>query len=82
MKTYLTHACLVTANTVVDDASVLIEDGHIVAINPESTKNVESISLNGQYLLPGLVDLHCDAIEKEIEPRPHAFFLRNLRSLK
>ncbi|NEO32973.1 MAG: alpha-D-ribose 1-methylphosphonate 5-triphosphate diphosphatase [Symploca sp. SIO3C6] len=74
MKTYLTHARLITTNAVVDDASVLIEDGHIVAINPESTSNVESISLNGQYLLPGLVDLHCDAIEKEIEPRPNAFF--------
>ncbi len=74
MKTYLTHARVITTNAVVDDAAVLIEDGHIVAINPESTNNVESISLNGQYLLPGLVDLHCDAIEKEIEPRPHAFF--------
>ena len=74
MKTYLTHCRLITNNAVVDDAAVLIEDGYIVAINPEFTNNVESISLNGQYLLPGLVDLHCDAIEKEIEPRPNAFF--------
>ena len=74
MKTYLTHGRLITNNAVVDDAAVLIEDGYIVAINPEFTNNVESISLNGQYLLPGLVDLHCDAIEKEIEPRPNAFF--------
>ncbi len=74
MKTYLTHGRVITTNAVVDDAAVLIEDGHIVAINPESTSNVKSISLNGQYLLPGLVDLHCDAIEKEIEPRPNAFF--------
>ncbi|MDE5088142.1 MAG: alpha-D-ribose 1-methylphosphonate 5-triphosphate diphosphatase [Trichodesmium sp. St15_bin1_1] len=74
MKTYLTHCRLITTNAVIDDAAVLIEDGYIVAINPEFTNNVESISLNGQYLLPGLVDLHCDAIEKEIEPRPNAFF--------
>lgn len=74
MKTYLTHARLVTTDEVIDDASLLIEDGHIAAINPESTSNVASISLNGEYLLPGLVDLHCDAIEKEIEPRPTAFF--------
>jgi Metal-dependent hydrolase involved in phosphonate metabolism len=82
MKTYLTHCRLITTNAVIDDAAVLIEDGYIVAINPEFTNNVESISLNGQYLLPGLVDLHCDAIEKEIEPRPNAFFLWILRSLK
>jgi len=25
-------------------------------------------------LLPGLVDLHCDALEKEVEPRPNARF--------
>ncbi|MCL2939467.1 MAG: alpha-D-ribose 1-methylphosphonate 5-triphosphate diphosphatase, partial [Trichodesmium sp. MAG_R02] len=68
------HCRLITTNAVIDDAAVLIEDGYIVAINPEFTNNVESISLNGQYLLPGLVDLHCDAIEKEIEPRPNAFF--------
>ena len=74
MKTYLTHCRLITTNAVIDDAAVLIEDGYIVAINPEFTNNVESISLNGQYLLPGLVDLHCDAIEKEIEPHPNAFF--------
>ena len=74
MKTYLTLCRLITTNAVIDDAAVLIEDGYIVAINPEFTNNVESISLNGQYLLPGLVDLHCDAIEKEIEPRPNAFF--------
>ena len=74
MKTYLTNARLITAKEVIEDAALLIEDGHIAAINPESTSNVESLSLNGQYLLPGLVDLHCDAIETEIEPRSNAFF--------
>ena len=74
MKTYITNARLITTNQVIEDASLLIEDGHIAAINPESTNNVNSISLNNQYLLPGLVDLHCDAIETEIEPRSNAFF--------
>lgn len=32
------------------------------------------IDAAGGYILPGLVDLHSDAIEKEIEPRPGAFF--------
>ncbi|MEO1764258.1 MAG: alpha-D-ribose 1-methylphosphonate 5-triphosphate diphosphatase [Cyanobacteria bacterium J06629_18] len=74
MKNYLTNARLITANQVIEDAALLIEDGHIAAINPESTNNVKSISLNNQYLLPGLIDLHCDAVETEIEPRSNAFF--------
>jgi alpha-D-ribose 1-methylphosphonate 5-triphosphate diphosphatase len=28
----------------------------------------------GAYLLPGLVDIHCDAVEKAIMPRPNIFF--------
>src|SRR5690606_19838562 len=26
------------------------------------------------YILPGLIDIHCDAIEKEVEPRPNTLF--------
>lgn len=74
MSTYLTHATLITPDTVIKDGSLLIEDGYIVALNPESAPHADVIDIAGRYLLPGLVDLHCDAIEKEIEPRPKAFF--------
>lgn len=74
MKTYLTNARLVTSDNIIEDASLLIEDGYITSINPESVHNVESINLNGNYLIAGLIDLHCDAIEKELEPRPNVFF--------
>lgn len=26
------------------------------------------------YVLPGLIDIHCDAIEKEVQPRPNTLF--------
>ena len=74
MKTYITGAELVTPEAVIKDASLLIEDGYIAAINPESTSAVKSFDLNGKLLMPGCIDLHCDAIEKEIEPRPNTFF--------
>jgi alpha-D-ribose 1-methylphosphonate 5-triphosphate diphosphatase len=32
------------------------------------------IDANGNYVLPGLVDIHCDAIEKEVQPRPNTLF--------
>ncbi|GAB2892715.1 alpha-D-ribose 1-methylphosphonate 5-triphosphate diphosphatase [Uliginosibacterium flavum] len=83
MKTHLTHARVVLADEVLEDASVLIEDGIIRAINPESGNGAREISLQGQWLMPGMIDLHCDAIEKECEPRakvlfPHDFACLNI----
>ncbi|MBG1270209.1 alpha-D-ribose 1-methylphosphonate 5-triphosphate diphosphatase [Nostoc sp. WHI] len=77
MRTYLTNARIVLSDEVLDDASLLIEDDAIAAINPVSTRGAKTIDLNGKILMPGMIDLHCDAIEKEIEPRPGALFPMN-----
>ena len=74
MKTYLTHARVVLRDSIIEDASILIEDGHIVAINPEMVNGAETINLTGKTLMPGMIDLHCDALEKEVEPRPNVHF--------
>ncbi len=37
-------------------------------------ENIRIIDAGGMYLLPGMIDLHSDAIEKEIEPRPKTHF--------
>lgn len=73
-RIYLTHAEVVLENEVLIDAAVLIEDGIIAAINPQQAGNAEEIDLRGQTLIPGMIDLHCDALEKEVEPRPNVFF--------
>lgn len=72
--TYLTGARVVLQDTIIEDGSVLIEDGRIAAIEPECVNAATEIDLKGSFLLPGLIDLHCDALEKEIEPRPGVFF--------
>jgi alpha-D-ribose 1-methylphosphonate 5-triphosphate diphosphatase len=59
--------------------SLLIQDGRIEAIVPaEQTDGVHSahrvIDAHGMYVVPGLIDTHSDAIEKEIEPRPGSRF--------
>jgi alpha-D-ribose 1-methylphosphonate 5-triphosphate diphosphatase len=59
---------------VLDDASLLIEDGFIAAINPASGGSAACVDLAGQILLPGIIDLHCDALEHEVEPRPNVHF--------
>lgn len=75
MPTYFTHARIVTADAVLENAALLIEDGKIAAINPETRPaDAREINLEGRLLLPGLIDLHCDALEKEIEPRPGVHF--------
>lgn len=33
-----------------------------------------SIDAEGMYVLPGIIDIHSDAVEREIAPRPHAYF--------
>jgi len=73
-RTYLTHARLVLPDAVLEDASLLLEDDRILAINPEQAFGARDIDLRGQYLMPGLIDLHCDAIEKEAEPRARVLF--------
>ena len=64
------------ARIVVDSAprvaSLTVEDGHITAI--DGPVRGREIDISGDLLLPGFIDLHGDAIEKEVEPRPNAFF--------
>lgn len=71
---YLTGANVVVENEVIKDGAVLIEDGLIASINPVSCRHVKNIDLKGETLIPGIIDLHCDALEKEVEPRPNTFF--------
>lgn len=70
----LTHATVVFADEVRDDVAVLIEGDTIAALDPASSAGATEMNLAGRTLMPGLVDLHCDAMEKEVEPRPGVHF--------
>lgn len=74
MKTCLTRARLILADQVVEDGAVLIEDGMIRAVCPDGMGDAREVSLDGDWLMPGMIDLHCDAIEKEAEPRAKVMF--------
>jgi alpha-D-ribose 1-methylphosphonate 5-triphosphate diphosphatase len=71
---YLTGAQIVLPNETLNDAAVLIEEGVITAIDPASHQGATEVSLKGCMLMPGMIDLHCDALEKEAEPRPGVHF--------
>ncbi|MEA3545203.1 MAG: phosphonate metabolism protein PhnM [Thermodesulfobacteriota bacterium] len=69
------NARVVLPDTLLEDATVTIENGLISNISQgEAAANANCIDAMGQYLIPGFIDLHCDAVEKGIEPRPQTFF--------
>ncbi|MDP3709660.1 MAG: alpha-D-ribose 1-methylphosphonate 5-triphosphate diphosphatase [Polaromonas sp.] len=70
----LTHARVVFAQEVRDDVAILIDNGVIAAIDPETVGDTRTLDLSGRVLIPGMIDLHCDALEKEVEPRPGVHF--------
>jgi len=75
--TYLTHATVVLPDRVLHDSALLIEDGRIAAIEPAPfavPAYATVIDLHGHTVMPGLIDVHCDAIEKEAEPRANVMF--------
>lgn len=68
------NAQIVTPEGVCKNASLQVEDGKIVEIREGTIQGTRVIDAGGNYLFPGFVDMHSDAIEKGIEPRPNTFF--------
>jgi alpha-D-ribose 1-methylphosphonate 5-triphosphate diphosphatase len=72
----------VLRDRIIDDATVVCENGVIVDVVAGSRSEPGSVSGHGALCLPGLVDTHSDGLEKELRPRPtsrfpHEFALRN-----
>lgn len=54
------------------EADVLIEDGRIAALDAGSRG--PALDARGLLVLPGIVDIHGDAFERQIQPRPGVDF--------
>jgi alpha-D-ribose 1-methylphosphonate 5-triphosphate diphosphatase len=68
----LTNARIVTP-TENFTGSVRVENGMIVAVLRDKFYP-EGINLQGQWLIPGCIDIHSDYLERELHPRPGASF--------
>ena len=68
-ETILGHARLVLSDRVVD-GGVTLRDGVIVAVDTPSRAG--AIDLDGDLLLPGVVDVHTDNLERQVLPRASA----------
>ena len=69
----LTNARIVLAGEVVH-GSVQLRDGRIAAIDSGVTSVPGALDLDGDHLLPGLVEVHTDNLERHVMPRPRVFF--------
>jgi len=68
------NATVVTPGGVLNNTSVLVEHGIITHIAPQIDEKTAAtvINGNGAILMPGIIDIHTDAMDAEIVPRSGA----------
>lgn len=72
MSIRIVGASVITADDVVE-TDVLVEDGVIASVGT-SDPGKREIDGRGRYLAPAMVDIHGDAFERQVMPRPNVFF--------
>ena len=70
----IVNGSVVTPSGILEDASVVVEEGRIAGIFRRPPAAVPRIDASGLLVLPGFIDLHSDAVESEIQPRPGGRF--------
>src|SRR5277367_6834060 len=65
----LTNAIVVTEDESFP-GTVVVRDGMIVALDESRSTAPGALDLQGDHLLPGLIELHTDNLEKHVAPRP------------
>jgi alpha-D-ribose 1-methylphosphonate 5-triphosphate diphosphatase len=73
--TLIRNAQVVTPDGIIEGGSVWIEDGRIRqtgTITDPLSLSGQLIDAGGAYVMPGIIDMHTDAMEAEIVPRPGA----------
>jgi alpha-D-ribose 1-methylphosphonate 5-triphosphate diphosphatase len=60
----------VLPDAVIDDARVVVRDGLIAEAGPAPAGSAADLDGRGLLCVPGLIDVHSDALERERAPRP------------
>ncbi len=71
VETILTNARLVLVNEVLPGTLVL-RDGRIAEVQPGRSHAPAAIDLDGDDLIPGVIDVHTDNLERQVQPRASA----------
>lgn len=61
------NAAIVLADSIVHGTAV-VQDGRITDVSTDASR--QGVDLDGDFLLPGLVELHTDHLESHLQPRP------------
>ena len=73
METIYTNAIIITKDSSFA-GSLVVEDGVVKDIDSSIFLGSGAIDLGGDMLLPGLIEMHTDNLEKNIQPRPGVFW--------
>ncbi len=65
----LTNACIVLPDEILD-GTLVIRDGKIAEIEEGVSQLESAIDVEGDYVIPGMIELHTDNLDKHIAPRP------------
>ena len=80
MNLILKNARLVLADEIVK-GSVKVTGGVIESVDTGPCNVTTALDMEGDFLLPGFVELHTDNLEQELEPRPGVFWPAPLASV-
>ena len=67
--TLLSNARIVLEHEIIH-GTLCLRDGRIAAIDPGPTVPAGAEDMGGDLVMPGLIELHTDNLERHIEPRP------------
>lgn len=68
-ETVFTNGVIVTRDRLVN-GSLAVAAGRIDDVDDRPSGLAGALDMEGDYLIPGLVDIHTDNLEKHLEPRP------------
>ncbi|MGL4444640.1 MAG: alpha-D-ribose 1-methylphosphonate 5-triphosphate diphosphatase, partial [Alsobacter sp.] len=77
MQTVLTNARLILEDEIVT-GTIAFEDGVITAVDQGLSSLPGAVDAGGDYVAPGLVEMHTDNLEKHFMPRPKVFWPNGL----
>ena len=69
----LSNARIVLPDRTIEGSSLAIENGRITEILT-GRRFLDAVDLRGRLLIPGIIDIHTDYIEKELAPRTESHF--------
>jgi alpha-D-ribose 1-methylphosphonate 5-triphosphate diphosphatase len=70
-ETLLTNARLVLPDAV-RHGTLSLRDGTIAELGDDTARHPGALDCEGDYILPGFVDLHTDNLERQVQPRANA----------